>query len=64
MHSEFLVTASGDASVQIQLRFLHLLARQVARAVEDRFEAVPSLVVDGQLIEVGMKAWSARWSSM
>jgi hypothetical protein len=51
MHSECLVTASGDASIQIQLRFLHLLARQVAQAVEDGFEAVPSLVIDGQLIE-------------
>lgn len=51
MHSECLVTASGDASVQIQLRFLHLLARQVARPVEARFEPVPSLIVNGQLIE-------------
>lgn len=51
MHSECLVKASGHASVHIQLRFLHLLARQAARAVEDRFEPVPSLVVDGQLIE-------------
>jgi hypothetical protein len=51
MHSECLLTASDDTSVQIQLRFLHLLARQVGRAVEDRFESVPSLVVDGQLIE-------------
>ncbi len=51
MHTECLVAVSGDVSVEVQLRFLHLLARQVARAVEDRFEAVPSLVVDGQLIE-------------
>ena len=51
MHSECLVTASGDASVEIQFRFLHLLAKQVSRAVEDRFEPVASLVVDGQLIE-------------
>jgi hypothetical protein len=51
MHSECLLTASCDARVQIQLRFLHLFARQVARAVEDRFEAVPSLVIDGQLVE-------------
>ncbi len=40
MHSECLLTASGDASVQIELRFLHLLAKQVTRAVEDRFELV------------------------
>jgi hydrogenase maturation protease len=51
MRSECLVTASGDARVHIQLRCLHLLARQVARAVEDRFEPVSSLVVDGQLVE-------------
>ena len=36
MHSECLVKASSHGSVHIQLRFLHLLARQVARAVEDR----------------------------
>jgi hypothetical protein len=51
MHSECLVTASGDANVQIQLRFLHLLVRQVARVEEDRFEPVASLVVDGQVVE-------------
>ena len=50
MHSECLVIASGDAGVEIQLRFV-LLAKQVTRAVEDRFEPVASLVVDGQLIE-------------
>ncbi len=51
MHSECLIVASGDAGVEIQLRFLHLLAKQVTRAVEDRFEPVASLVVDGELIE-------------
>jgi hypothetical protein len=51
IHSEFLITGSGDASVEIQLRFLHLLAKQVTRAVEDGFEPVASLVVDSQLIE-------------
>ncbi len=55
MHSECLVMADADASVQIQLRFLHLLARQVARAVKDRFEAAASLMVDGRLSE----SWDA-----
>ena len=51
MHSECLVATSGEVSVEVQFRFLHLLAKQVSRAVEDRFEPVASLVVDGQLIE-------------
>ena len=65
LHSECLIeTVDGHANVrlQIQLRFLHLRARQVARAPDFRgvngqmlehqpFEAVPSLMVDGELIE-------------
>ena len=51
MHSECVVAASVDVSVEVQLRFLHLLAKEVSRAAEDRFEPVASIVVDGQLIE-------------
>jgi hypothetical protein len=41
----------GSRSLQIQLRFLHSLARDVARKTGNGFERVPSLVVDGRLIE-------------
>lgn len=55
MHSEFLLETNGDAKIQIQLRFLHLLARQVAKSLdgqmEGRFESVASLVVNDRLIE-------------
>ena len=60
MHSECLVEAAGDVALHIELRFLHLLARQVAKSHDDfdpthsaatRFAPVPSLVVDGQSIE-------------
>ena len=51
MHSECLVVADGEARVQIQLRLLHSLARQVARKGEGRFEAAASIVVDGRLVE-------------
>jgi hypothetical protein len=53
LHSECLARASGGASIHIQLRFLHLLERQVTKAVEngDGFDPVPSLVVDGERIE-------------
>ena len=51
MHSECLVVAESEPRVQIQLRFLHSLTRQVARSVDGGFEAVASLVVDGRLVE-------------
>jgi len=55
MHSEFLVETANNAELQIELRFLHLSARQVARALQDSpttdFEPVPSLLVDNRLIE-------------
>ena len=51
MHSECLVQGKAEASIQIELRFLHLRARQVFRPANGRFEALPSLSVDGRLIE-------------
>jgi len=51
MHSECLLKANAGASIQIQLRFLHLLSRQVARASDSSFESVPWLLVDGQRVE-------------
>jgi len=51
MHSECLLQTTGDAAIQIQLRFLQPLARRVAKSVGNRFDAVPSLVVDGRWIE-------------
>lgn len=61
MHSECLLESSGPQSfgkavLRLQLRFLHLLSRQVAKAAEDplqghRFEPVPSLLVDDCRIE-------------
>jgi hypothetical protein len=41
----------GSPTLQIQLRFLHSLARDVAQKTGNGFERVPSLVVDGRLIE-------------
>ncbi len=62
MHSECLLEtsqSSGSAALQLQLRFLHLLSRQVAKSadgqncrLEDRrFDPVSSLVVDERRIE-------------
>jgi hydrogenase maturation protease len=51
MHSECLLETTGSAALQLQLRFLHLLSRQVAKPSDGRFEPVPSLEVEGQLIE-------------
>jgi hydrogenase maturation protease len=53
MHSEFLLENAGDATIQIQLRFLHLLCRQIEKSQSDndRFEPVPSLLVGDNLLE-------------
>lgn len=51
MHSECLLQTTGDAAIQVQLRFLQPLARQVAKSVDNHFESVASLVVDGRRIE-------------
>jgi len=51
MHSECLLKVTGETTLQIQLRFLHLLYREIARQAEDLLDAVPSLMMDGKLIE-------------
>ncbi len=66
MHSECLLetaglTTSSDAALGLELRFLHLLSRQVAKSAEgevkggriedSRFEPVASLLVDGCRVE-------------
>ncbi len=63
MHSECVLEASGadNATLQLELRFLHLLSRQVARPADGQvddsqiesacFEPVPSLMVEGRRIE-------------
>lgn len=52
MHSECLLVNRGSAALHLQLRFLHLLARQVMAAPENGAAApVPSLTVDGQVVE-------------
>ncbi len=53
MHTECLVRANAEASIQLELRFLHLHVRRVLRQTQDGFEAVPSLSVDGRMI----KSW-------
>ncbi|MFZ0731245.1 MAG: hypothetical protein WAM79_02860 [Candidatus Sulfotelmatobacter sp.] len=51
MHSECLLKTSGKAAVQVHARFLQLITKQVAERVEQAFKPVPSLMIDGQLIE-------------
>jgi hypothetical protein len=51
MHSECLLKTANKAVVHVELRFLHLIARQVEQARADQFEPVSSLSVDGRLIE-------------
>lgn len=51
MHSECLVKLAGDATLQIQVRFLHLVTREIAQKTDEGLKPVPSLVVDGKLIE-------------
>lgn len=51
MHTECLIETAGRASVALQLRFLHLLARQVYRVADEHNEPVASLSVDGRRLE-------------
>lgn len=56
MHSECLMETSSATALRIQLRFLHLVSRRVAKYVaaqprERRFVAVASLLVDDLRIE-------------
>ncbi len=51
MHSECLIEMAGETVVHLQLRFLHLLAKEVLRAVDGHLEPAASVIVDGQLVE-------------
>ena len=59
MHSEILLESPGRAEVQIQLRFLHLVARRLAKSADSsdarheagNFQPVPSLLVGDDRFE-------------
>jgi len=51
MHSECLLQASGTAAVQVRVRFLQLITKQVVETVDRALKPVPSLFIDGHLIE-------------
>jgi hydrogenase maturation protease len=51
MHSECLLKLTGETVVHVQLRFLHLLSREVLRAVDGHLEPAASVIVDGELVE-------------
>jgi hydrogenase maturation protease len=51
MHSEFLIEVAGKTAVQIELRFLHLVTRQVWQSVGNRLDPVVSLTVDDRVVE-------------
>jgi hypothetical protein len=51
MHTECLLEAHALASVHIEVRFLHLLARQVRQQTGEGMLPVPALTVQGRLIE-------------
>jgi len=51
MHSECLVRLTGRATLQVQVRCLHLASREVVSEVDGRLEPVPSRVIDGRTIE-------------
>lgn len=51
MHSECLLAPLDNPTLQIQLRFLHLVSRQVFESVEERLVAVEALRIDEHLTE-------------
>jgi hypothetical protein len=51
MKTECLLESVGNPGLTIELRFLHLMARQVFQVVDHHSEPTHSLSLDGQLIE-------------
>jgi hypothetical protein len=51
MHSECLLQFHGDLKVELEIRFLHLMAREVAQSVDGRPQLVRSLLFNGRLME-------------
>lgn len=57
MQTEVLVQGSEHTTLDIKVRFLHLLTREVQAAVSNNeFRAVPSLEVNGQLFQTWQEA--------
>ena len=61
MHTECLIKTGGPAPITVELRFLHLLARQVYRVGDEHVEPVASLCVDGKLLESWDEAVERSW---
>lgn len=51
MHAECLLKTSGKAVVQVRVRFLQLITKQVVERADQTFKSVPSLLMNGHLIE-------------
>src|SRR5271166_1748880 len=51
MHSEILVQVTEDATLQVQVRFLHLIVRDLAAWVGGQLQPVESLTVNGERVE-------------
>jgi hypothetical protein len=51
MRSECLLLTNAEAKLGIEVRFLHLVARQIEQSIGGRLAPVMSLVVDGRLWE-------------
>jgi len=56
MQTECLLESATGASITVELRFLHLMARQTWEKVDGRSQPVPSLVVADSMIESGNEA--------
>ncbi len=48
MQTQVLIEGDDEASVEIRVRFLHVVARRVARRTAERLEEVDELTVDGE----------------
>jgi hydrogenase maturation protease len=58
MQTECLVAGSGDAELDIKVRFLHLLDRQAGKPISgsDEYRIVDSLEVDGKIFQTWQEA--------
>ncbi len=51
MHTECLFTGTRNPTIHIEVRFLQLVAREVANVVNERVQPAQSIIVDGNVIE-------------
>jgi hydrogenase maturation protease len=56
MQTQCVVRTNPLTSLNVKVRFLHLLTREVRQRISDQFQTVPSLEVNGKLVQTWQEA--------